>query len=145
MTAVDDGIAGALAGTRPWVRLVSILGFIGAGFMLFTGLMFAVGSQFLPFAREAVGGGSFAVLGVVYACMGLLYFIPSRHLWRYGSFIDAYLRDPQEAQLEQALEAQRRFWKFVGILAAISLLFFFVAMALGIILPAMLRAGGSPV
>jgi hypothetical protein len=144
MTAPNGGIAGALAGTRPWVRLVSILGFLGAGFMFLVGVMIALGGSFFP-ADAAVGGSGFAVLGVIYACMGLLYFIPSRHLWRYGSFIDAYLRDPQQAQLEQALEAQRRFWKFVGILAAISLLFFFVGMGLAIILPAMLRAGGSPV
>lgn len=144
MTHNVGGIAGALSGTRPWVRLVSLLGFLGAAFMFFVGLMMAVGGSFLP-ADAALGSGGLAVLGVIYACMGLLYFIPSLHLWRYGSRIEAYLRDPQEAQLEQALEAQRRFWKFVGILAAISILFFFAGVGLAIIVPALARAGGSPV
>jgi hypothetical protein len=137
------GVTIALAGTRPWVRLVSILGFLGAGFMFLVGIALAVGGTAVTGALGEQGGPPFAILGVIYACMGLLYFVPSLHLWRYGGHIQAYLHDPQTPRLELALEAQRRFWKFVGILAAISIVFFFLTIGVAILIP--LMRGATPV
>ena len=34
MDQMQGGVAGTLAGTRPWVRLVSVLGFLGAAFIM---------------------------------------------------------------------------------------------------------------
>ena len=138
MEHMQNGVAAALAGTRPWVRLVSILGFLGAILMLVVGVGLAAGGMFMPVDSGPAGAGM-TVLGVVYACMGLLYFVPALHLWRYGAAIEAYVRDAQQVTLEQAMEAQRRFWKFVGVLAVISMAFFVVAFIIGIIAPFLLR------
>ena len=92
---------------------------------------------------EGAGPG-IAVIGVLYACMGLIYLVPALHLWRYGKHIDGYLKDPQGIQLERALEAQRRFWKFIGILAVISILLGLVGGFLAVIIPSMMAAGATP-
>ena len=51
------GIQNALAGTKPWVRLVSILGFISAGFMIVAGLFAAVLGGF----SDAMPAGATAI------------------------------------------------------------------------------------
>jgi hypothetical protein len=144
MDQMQSGVAGALAGTRPWVRLVSVLGFLGAAFIMLLGFGLAAGGLMVPGSSGEGAGAAMAVFGVVYACMGLLYLVPSLHLWRYGTHIHAYVKDAQTIQLEQALEAQRRFWKFVGILAVLSVVVGIIAGFLAVMIPAMVRAGATP-
>jgi hypothetical protein len=141
MSDPQGGVVGALAGTRPWVRLASIVGFVGAGLMLVTGLLVAGASLIAPGQLGAGAGAGFVALGLLYACMALLYLVPSRHLWRYGAHIGAYVRDQQPAQLEQALEAQRAFWKFVGVLTVLSLLLVVVGFLLALAVPALMLGG----
>ena len=74
-------------------------------------------------------GTTAAALGVFYVLMGLLYFFPALHLYRYASRIGDYLGGGQDVQLELALDAQRSFWKFVGIVTLAGL----VLMALTIV------------
>lgn len=117
-------VARLLAATQPWVRWVSIWGFVICGFMLFAALIGGV--------MGAVGGSpEMAILMVVYPIAAAVYFFPSLHLFRYATRIRAYVADRTEANLEAALEAQRAFWKLAGILLAVSLVLaciFLVAM-----------------
>jgi hypothetical protein len=143
MDQAQTGIAGALAGTRAWVRLLSILGFIGAGFMVLAGIGMAVFGAAVPGTGGWMAGGAMAAVGLLYICMALLYLMPSMYLWQYGNGINAYLADPQEAQLERALDAQRKFWKFAGVLTLIGILFFFGSIVLGVLGSLMMRGGMS--
>ncbi len=103
-----------LAQTKPWVRFLSILGFISAGLMV-------VGGLFLVLGSAVAGNAQLIVLGVVYPLMGLLYIVPSMHLYRYASRIGDLLYSRSSQNLEDALEAQKSFWRFMGILCAIVL------------------------
>lgn len=143
MDQAQTGVAAALAGTRAWVRLLSILGFIGAGFMLLAGIGMAVFGAAVPGAGGWQAGGAMAAIGLVYICMALLYLMPSMYLWQYGTGIAAYLADPQDAQLERALQAQRKFWKFTGVLAVIGIVFFFVSIGFGVLGSLLMRGGMS--
>ena len=127
------GIQNALAGTKPWVRLVSILGFISAGFMIVAGLFAAVLGGF----SDAMPAGATAIF-LIYPLMGALYAVPSLYLFRYASRIDEYVRGGQEIQLELALDTQRAFWKFVGILCVISIVIAIVGIIASIAIPAFL-------
>jgi hypothetical protein len=142
MDQTQTGVAAALGGTRKWVRLVSILGFIGSAFMIVAGIGMAVWGSAMPDAAGPFPGGM-AVFGLVYVCMALIYLVPSIYLWRYGTHIGAYLRDPQAILLEAALEAQRKFWQFVGVLTVIMLVFMVGGIGLSIVLPVIL-GGGLP-
>jgi len=100
--------------TRPWVKLISILMFIGIGFMLLGAVfLFVAGAAMFDSPAQGVA------MGGVYAVMAAFYFFPARFLMRYASHIQAFARDGTTEQLDDALEAQKSFWKFVGIIAAI--------------------------
>jgi len=80
-----------LVETRPWVRFLSILGFIGAGLMLLAGL----------------AGAMFGLLMLVlYGLIGLLYLVPLLYLFRYASRISELEEVPHVERLEAALDAQ---------------------------------------
>lgn len=115
--------ADMLRQTRPWVRFLGILGFVSIGFMLLA----AAGMLLAALASRATGAGGgiplvqAIVFGVMYVVMGLLYIIPSMYLLRYASRISTFLDEGSVVTLDAALEAQKSFWKFVGILMAIIL------------------------
>lgn len=130
--ARPDGVADILRRTQPWVRLMAIMLFISVGVMILSGL--AVGSLGL-FSGEP----RMTALMVVYPLIGLVYLIPGIYLTRYASHIGGYLGNPQSAQLELALDAQRAFWKFVGILTMIALVLTLLGLGGALLIPAVLR------
>ena len=136
--AAAPGIQAALAGTKPWVRLCSILLFISAALMIVVGGLAGV------MGAVALGGGAeTAALAIVYPVTGLLYLIPALYLFRYANRIGEYLSGGQEVQLELAIDAQRSFWKFVGILSVIAIVIFVLGIVAAIAIPTMLRMSGG--
>lgn len=110
--------------TKPWVRFLSILGFISAAFMLLAAFVLGFGNRF---------GRMQGVISVVYAVMAVLYVVGSVYLSRYASRITElqYTRDVES--LESALEAQKSFWKLLGSVVAIMLLLYAVGIAIAVI------------
>lgn len=115
--AITQNMIEALRGTKGWVLLMGILLFIGAGFMALTGAMMLIGGA----ATSEVPGGGAAVagMGVGYLLFALLYLFPGLYLVRYSSAIGRLLASGQGHDLERALDSQRRFWRFVGVLALV--------------------------
>jgi hypothetical protein len=132
--------------TRPWVKLVAILGFIGSAFLLIAALVMMVfgsaiglmGPQSADNPLSAAFGAGFGVgIGLVYILLAFLYIAPSLYLLRYARAIQALLANPQVPTLEEALGHQKSFWRFVGICTAVILIlyaiFFVFAIGAGII------------
>jgi hypothetical protein len=127
-----DAMLAALAGTRPWVRLVSVLLFIGAGLGLLASLisMLAVGN--VP------GGPPAMLLGAIQVLACLLYLIPAWYLSRYAGALGSFLQGGAVAELEAALDHQKSFWKFVGILTLITMVLAVLGIAAAVLIPALL-------
>jgi hypothetical protein len=114
-----------LTQTRPWVRLISVLTFIGAGLMIIMAIFvfFAVGMV------AGAGGGAFGSLGMAggsvvalfYILLAALYIMPGLYLARYASTITRLRTDKSLGVVEEALGHQRSFWRFVGIMTTIAL------------------------
>lgn len=141
-TTMTPGVLQALAGTKPWVQFCAILGFIFTGFMVLGGIFMMIGGGFMAAAGDNSAmpfAGFPAVLGVIYLVMAFFYFFPSLKLWKYGRHIAALLGSNSMTDLEAALDAQRSFWKFVGILVCVAIALYIVA----IILVVALAAGGA--
>jgi hypothetical protein len=122
--SVSPATLQALAGTKPWVRLCSILGFIGAGMMILAGLAVMATGVFGGMGSRqsaAMTGLPLVAAGIFYLLMALLYLFPSLKLWQYGSSIVRLMSSGSNADLEAALDQQRGFWKFVGIMMVILL------------------------
>lgn len=124
---ITDLVLTHLRRTKGWVKFIAIMAFIGAVMMVGFGAMMMimgiVGGAALGAAGGAemglAGGFSGAIgvgLGAVYAALGALYFYPGLKLWKYGTKIDALLLDRSTDTLAAALNEQRAFWKFTGIM-----------------------------
>ncbi len=111
-----DSVIELLRRTRPWVFLFAILGSIGLGLMALgvVGLLIAVGAN-------AGGAGQARLLGMAggYSIFILIYLYPVICLWRYASRIKRLTLTGDQQYLVGALDAQRGFWKAVGIMTAI--------------------------
>ena len=116
--AISQGVLAQLAGTKGWVRFMSVLMFVGAGFMLLVGLiMLVAGGSIAANAKAgALPAGVMTGFAIVYALMSLIYIYPALKLWKYASYIGALLISGSMMDLESALNQQRSFWKFLGIM-----------------------------
>jgi hypothetical protein len=123
----SSNVAELLRQTKPWVRFLSVLGFIGVGLMCLAGAFGAA-------AAVVTGDPNMVAVSLIYPVAALLYLFPSLFLFRYASRIADFLRGGQAAQLEAALAAQKSFWKFVGILTVVMLVLYvgILAVALGL-------------
>ena len=132
-SAVSQGVLTQMAGTKSWVRFMSVLMFVGAGFILLMALMLVVmGSKFAEVSKSPVySGGTGLVIAAFYALLSFLYIFPALKLWKYASHIGALLSSSSMLDLEAALSQQRSFWKFLGIMIiALFALYFVIIIAL---------------
>jgi hypothetical protein len=60
---------------------------------------------------------------IVYPIMAVVYVLPSLFLLRYADRIRSFVASGREQDLVGALDAQRSFWKFAGILTIVSIVF----------------------
>ncbi|HEX4959264.1 MAG TPA: DUF5362 family protein [Thermoanaerobaculia bacterium] len=124
--------------TKPWVRFLSVMCFIGSALLVVFGLLLAVMGSALPAmfggSSNPIGGLS---LGIVYLLLALLYIFPGLYLWRYANAIDSLVRYPQSLTLEEAMKHQTAFWRFVGILSAVMLVIYAVALVLVVVFGAL--------
>jgi hypothetical protein len=136
--AITDSMIEALRQTKPWVRLMSILGFVGAGFMVLAGLFMilggAVGGVMSRSAGGALGGAPMLIMGVFYLLFAGLYILPSLFLFRYASAIARAIGGETVRGVEDALEAQKSFWRFVGIMAIILLALYAVLIVVFVVI-----------
>ncbi len=127
------GIAQTLERTRPWVRLMAVLAFIAVAFMALVGLFGGI-------AGAASGDPSVTILLVVYPVCALLYLFPAIFMWRYADRINGFIRDRSVGTLEAALDAQRSFWKFAGIMVIIS---FALGIAMAVVMGIFVASGSN--
>jgi hypothetical protein len=112
-----------LKGTKPWVRLCSVLGFISAGLYVVTGIavIALMGAIVPPEAKAGAIGGGVAIL-VIYCILAGLVIYPAMKLYRYGGYIGRLMETNAMSDLEEAMAEQRRFWLYMGILFLIGLI-----------------------
>jgi hypothetical protein len=128
--AVSPATVEALRQTRPWVLFLAILGIIGTGLMLLGGLfMLAGGAMAMTQASSAMGPGgakaagfmggfmTFAVL--MFLVIAVVYLYPISKLLKYAGAIARLSRSGAVRDLEDALQQQKSFWKFVGIMVIV--------------------------
>ncbi|MGD9419903.1 MAG: DUF5362 family protein [Verrucomicrobiota bacterium JB025] len=142
-TIATDAVIDQLKRTKPWVRLFSVIIFIGAGFMVLGGIAVLIAGAAM-FARNAAGSGSGPttingspllgpLIGISYLIFAALYIYPGLKLWKYASRIGDLVANRSLLSLEAALNEQRAFWKFVGIvIIAVFALYILIAIIAGI-------------
>jgi len=121
---VSATVVQQLAATKPWVRCLSVMAFIGAASMLLEAFsMFMQGITMdeavmirANQGQPVLGALGFNGLAGVYAVFTFLLILLSLKLWKYASNIGVLLHTRSEKDLVAALNRQRSFWKFSGIM-----------------------------
>ena len=93
-----------------------------------------LGGGFMMMAAGVAGapGVPGAIIGLIYIAMAILYIIPAVFQWRSADRIASFLVRRTPDSLGYALEAQKSFWKFVGILTLIVLCIYALIALFGI-------------
>src|SRR6266446_6950289 len=125
---LTPAVSRILQQTQPWARFMGIIGFVSVAFMVFSGV--AAGA-----IGVATQNPQAAILLIVYPLTAVLYIFPSMYLLRYSNRIREFVAQGQQTQLEAALEAQRSFWKFVGVLTLVALVVAVLGIVVAIALP----------
>ena len=111
----------ALAQTKPWVRLISVLGL----------LMFGLTIIGMAYVLRMAGG--FMMISMLPFAV-LFYLVPSLFLWNYASRIRDLMIYRDTQSLTAAVAAQKSFWRYVGITTAIVVALYVGALLLAVIL-----------
>ncbi len=128
---VTDSMIDSLRSTKPWTAFLAILGFVGVGFMILLGAAFVILAN--TFLHQKDGPTPF--IGFIYFLLSALYFVPALYLYKYSSSIGNFLKSNGAIDLESALSHQKSFWKFMGIVALVSMVLGILAFAAAVIIP----------
>jgi len=113
---VSENALASLNATRPWVKFLAIMGFIGIGLMVLAGLVMTFAFSMIPTKPGMPQFGP--AIGIIYLIFAGIYLMPTLFLYRYSKAIAAIPSAGQGA-LEEALKNQKSFWKFMGIVVLI--------------------------
>lgn len=121
--------------TAKWATFLSIMGFIGLGFMILGGIAIsAMGSQIAD-AQAAMGQPSpipMGAMGILYLVMAALYFFPIMYLFKFASNTKDALASNNTERLTAAFGNLKSHYKFVGILTIIFIAIMILAFVLGV-------------
>jgi hypothetical protein len=149
--AVSAAVVDQLKRTRGWVLFFSVILWIGAVFLVLGGVLMIGMGAFAGSAgvfgkgplNEMAGVGGMAVLGAVYLVMAIFYFYPAIKLGKFAARIRDLSSAPSERNLVAALNEQRAFWKYVGIMMIVFFVLYFVFIVIMIAVGVMGAAAGN--
>ncbi|MCB1278607.1 DUF5362 family protein [Prosthecobacter sp.] len=126
---VSPSTIAMLSATKPWVRFMSVLMWIGVAFMLLgaigMGAVTALGVT-KQTTTSPFGGAELVVMAAIYGLMAIVYIFPAIKLGKYASRIGSLVSTRSVADLDAALNEQRSFWKFIGIMTIIMISLYLV-------------------
>lgn len=136
-TPAESPVIEKLNGMQPWLRFIGIMMLIGSALMLL-GSLALIGMSVITAAGAARAEQiTMLAAGFAYILFGLLYLYPAILILRSAKRIRTLSTSPQVEVVVEALEAQRKFWKYVGICLIVLLALYVIAIALAIMLPAL--------
>jgi len=119
---VSENVLSSLKATRPWVKFMAIVWFLGSIFCLLFGLAKITGIYTgFPAPGELALISKF--MGALYIVMALVYVMPALYLYRYAKAIAGVQGSAVVASFEDALKQQKSFWKYYGIFLIILIVF----------------------
>ena len=143
--AVSAAVIDQLRRTRGWVLFFSVMLWIGAVFLILGGITM-MGMGLIAGASGAMGEeisaqfgaiGGLAAIGAIYLAMAFIYIYPALKLGKYAARIRDLASTPSERNLVAALNEQRAFWKYLGVMMivmfAIYLVVIVVAVFIGVV------------
>lgn len=130
---VGNEIKGYLKETSTWSYFLSILGFIGIGFMVFGGFAMAFASSFNDFGGNAAYGLGYSMgIGLVYVVLAGIYFFPVLYLFKFSKNIKTALSNNNNTDFKAAFLNLKSHYKFMGIFSII-LMSMYILVIIGVV------------
>jgi len=107
--------------TRPWVSLIGVLAWIATA-LLVLGVLAGVGMAL------AAGQPGMMLISVMYVIIALIYGYIAKSLTGYAKRISQLNISESVEDLEDALEAQKNFWKVAGIITLVVIIIYIGAL-----------------
>ncbi|MDR3173033.1 MAG: hypothetical protein LBU19_02175, partial [Treponema sp.] len=117
----------------PWLRFIGIMGYIGAIFLIVSGVIMSIALLITGQNFGSSWGPLSALMGVIYVTLGVLAFFPARFTHKFGAKLRNYLLSGAERDLEEAFKNNRSLWRFSGILLIVYLAILPVALIMGVV------------
>ena len=105
--------------TARWGKFLSIVGFIGIGFMILFGFFFRPLIYSSASLSSMYPSASIYSVTVSYVLMGILYFFPTFFLYRFSSQMLQALANKDQHLITSSFSQLKACFKFVGILTII--------------------------
>ena len=117
---LNESAKGFLRETAKWAYFLSILGYIGIGFIvliaIFAGSIFATVGTMMPGGMGGLGSSFGIIMTVMYLLIAALYFFPVYYLNKFASNAKIALRDNDSKSLASSFEYLKSHYKFIGIM-----------------------------
>ncbi len=119
-----------------WANFLAILGFIGLGLMVLGGLVSIIAGASIS---RIPGMQQFAVIGIVYLVLAVLYFFPTLYLYQFASKTKKAIQNRSQENLDLGLENLKSFFKFLGIFTIVVISMYILILFIAIIAAAFIR------
>ncbi len=139
--SVSQDMVEAMRGTKPWVLLIGVLLFIFAVLMIIATVAIFAGGAF-ALAASGMEGAPMIAIAIFYGLFALIYFFLGLYLLKYNAAIGRLVKGGQGSDMEDALTAQRKFWRLSGVITLIFIILFVVGILAAILIP-LLTMGGQ--
>lgn len=123
---VGPGTLAMLATSKPWVRFLSVMAWLG----IILTLVFAAFCAYLstqPMPSQDEGRVVFEISAGLYGIIALIYISPAVKLWQFATSIGFLAATRSVVDLDKTLNQLRGFWKVVGIMIIITVCLILVA------------------
>jgi len=106
----------------PWLRFIGIMGYIGSGMTVLSGIISGFGMALASsFLGDELGSFPSWVFVLVYIPLGVLLFFPAHFTFNFGRKLRNYRFSSSIEDMELAFKNNKSLWKFNGIITIIYL------------------------
>lgn len=136
--SVDNDIKSFLLETAKWAKFISIIGFIGLGFMVLGGLIvLTIGSTLSSMA----GPTPFPIglFGFIYLVMAVVYFFPILYLYKCAVGLKNGINSNNQETFKNGIQNLKSHYKFIGISLIVVLSLYVLMFVFGGVMAASMR------
>ena len=121
----SENVKSSLAYTTVWTKFLAIAGFIMIGLLILIGIgigfSVSAASSIMPTPYSGLGSIGSTFIIIIYIIIGALYLYPTNQLYHFSKKMKVAIIESNQPLLEEALEHQRKMFKFIGILLIVIL------------------------
>lgn len=126
--SIDSSSKQYLSEAAKWARFLAIVGFVGLGVLVLSGIfasvMFSRLEETTRFGTRSVGGGFMgATTAIMYIILAVIYFFPLLYLLRFANAMRAALTADDQERLVVSFQNLKACFRYVGIITIIVIAF----------------------